>query len=232
MNTKETEESLDLRSMEMKRTIVFIFLLLVVSVCITKIAAFSFLGNLQIPSLEKIKLERDAEKKFGKKRLCVITGTSSGLGKHTASQLLKDGNWHVIGAVRDMDKMAAVAEVEGFDMNNFTPMQCDLASFDSTRQFAANLIDFIKGKPLDRFVCNAAVYQPSLPHAKWSEDNIEQSLQINHLSHFLLCSLFIPIMRDAVKPRVIMVGSVTGNDNTVGGGGVYPIADLHDMKGE
>ena len=27
-----------------------------------------------------------------------------------------------------MDKMAAVAEVEGFDMNNFTPMQCDLAS--------------------------------------------------------------------------------------------------------
>ena len=133
---------------------------------------------------------------------------------------------------RDMDKMAAVAEVEGFDMNNFTPMHCDLASFDSTRKFAANLIEFIKGRPLDRFVCNAAVYQPTLPYAKWSEDNIEQSLQINHLSHFLLCSLFIPIMRDAVKPRVIMVGSVTGNDNTVGGGGVYPIADLHDLKGE
>jgi hypothetical protein len=30
---------------------------------------------------------------------------------------------------------------------------------------------------------------------------------------------------------VIMVGSVTGNDNTVGGGGVYPIADLHDLEG-
>lgn len=28
-----------------------------------------------------------------------------------------------------------------------------------------------------------------------------------------------------------MVGSVTGNDNTVGGGGVYPIADLHQMEG-
>ena len=28
-----------------------------------------------------------------------------------------------------------------------------------------------------------------------------------------------------------MVGSVTGNDNTVGGGGVYPIADLHDLEG-
>ena len=30
----------------------------------------------------------------------------------------------------------------------------------------------------------------------------------------------------AEDPRIITVGSVTGNDNTVGGGGVYPIADL------
>lgn len=60
---------------------------------------------------------------------------------------------------------------------------------------------------------------------------IEQQLQINHLGHFLLSSLLIPVMRDANKARVIMVGSVTGNDNTVGGGGVYPIADLKELKG-
>ena len=30
---------------------------------------------------------------------------------------------------------------------------------------------------------------------------------------------------------MIMVGSVTGNDNTVGGGGVYPIADLRELEG-
>ncbi len=38
-------------------------------------------------------------------------------------------------------------------------------------------------------------------------------------------------MREAQKARVIMVGSVTGNDNTVGGGGVYPIADLRELEG-
>ena len=32
-------------------------------------------------------------------------------------------------------------------------------------------------------------------------------------------------------PRITMVGSVTGNDNTVGGGGVYPVADLKDLDG-
>jgi len=38
-------------------------------------------------------------------------------------------------------------------------------------------------------------------------------------------------MMKAADPRVIMVGSVTGNDNTVGGGGVYPIADLKNLDG-
>lgn len=38
-------------------------------------------------------------------------------------------------------------------------------------------------------------------------------------------------MTEAKDPRVIMVGSVTGNDNTVGGGGVYPIADLKNLDG-
>lgn len=38
-------------------------------------------------------------------------------------------------------------------------------------------------------------------------------------------------MKKSPDPRVIMVGSVTGNDNTVGGGGVYPIADLKNLDG-
>ena len=38
-------------------------------------------------------------------------------------------------------------------------------------------------------------------------------------------------MKGASDARVINVGSVTGNDNTVGGGGVYPIADLRDLEG-
>lgn len=31
--------------------------------------------------------------------------------------------------------------------------------------------------------------------------------------------------------RMIVVGSITGNDNTVGGGLVYPVADLGDLSG-
>ena len=76
-----------------------------------------------------------------------------------------------------------------------------------------------------------SVYQPSLPYAKWSIDGHEQTMQINFLSHFLMISKLLDGMKEAPDPRVIMVGSVTGNDNTVGGGGVYPIADLKQLEG-
>lgn len=154
--------------------------------------------------------------------LVVLTGASSGLGRKTAQALLRSGDYHVIGAVRDLDKMEAVAEIDGFNMDNFTPMHCELNSFDSVRKFCAKVDEFRMSKPIDRLVCNAGVYQPSLPYPKWSADNHEQTMQINFLSHFLMISEFMPaLMESKVGPRVIMVGSVTGNDNTVGGGYVF-----------
>lgn len=173
----------------------------------------------------------EVKEKFGEKKLVVLTGTSSGLGRKTAMALLRTGEYHVIGAVRDLDKMEAVAEVDGFDMDNFTPMYCELNSFDSVRKFCKTVDEFRLSKPIDRLICNAGVYQPTLPYAKWSVDNHEQTMQINFLSHFLMVSLLMNSMMDSPDPRVIMVGSVTGNDNTVGGGGVYPIADLHELDG-
>merc|ERR1719237_1953113 len=39
------------------------------------------------------------------------------------------------------------------------------------------------------------------------------------------------MMEGSDDARICMLGSVTGNDNTVGGGGVYPIADLKELEG-
>ena len=38
-------------------------------------------------------------------------------------------------------------------------------------------------------------------------------------------------MKKAKDARMVIVGSITGNDNTVGGGLVYPLADLGDLSG-
>ena len=88
----------------------------------------------------------------------VVTGTSSGLGRKTALALLNSGEYHVIGAVRDIDKMETVAEIDGFDLQHFTPMKCELNSFDSVKTFCDNINDFRMNKPLDRLICNDGVY--------------------------------------------------------------------------
>jgi len=171
------------------------------------------------------------EERFGDKKLVVITGTSSGLGRKTAAALLRTGQYHVVGAVRDIYKMEAVAEVDEFPEDSFTTMECELNSFESVRKFCNDLKEWKGAKPIDRLICNAGVYQPSLDYAKWSADGHEQTMQINYLSHFLMISELIEDMTHAADPRIITVGSVTGNDNTVGGGGVYPIADLKTLNG-
>eukprot|EP00595_Chromulina_sp_UTEXLB2642_P002335 CAMPEP_0196765140 /NCGR_PEP_ID=MMETSP1095-20130614/7665_1 /TAXON_ID=96789 ORGANISM="Chromulina nebulosa, Strain UTEXLB2642" /NCGR_SAMPLE_ID=MMETSP1095 /ASSEMBLY_ACC=CAM_ASM_000446 /LENGTH=319 /DNA_ID=CAMNT_0042122631 /DNA_START=395 /DNA_END=1354 /DNA_ORIENTATION=- len=110
-------------------------------------------------------------------------------------------------------------------------MKLDLGSFQSVKDFVFNLKSFKSNRPLDRLVCNAAVYQPALSVPRYTEDGFEEQLQINHLSHFLLCNLLLEDMKRNKDARMIIVGSITGNDNTVGGGAVYPIADLGDLKG-
>merc|ERR1719506_525222 len=194
-------------------------------------AGFKFMSNFKMPTIQGQLREKKAEAKFGTKKLVVITGTSSGLGRKTARALLRTGKYHVVGAVRDLDKMELVAEMDEFNMGDFTAMHCELNSFDSVRKFCAELDKFKLTKPIDRLICNAGIYQPSLPYAKWSEDGHEQTMQVNYFSHFLMISLLMPDMVRAPDPRVILVGSVTGNDNTVGGGGVYPIADLKELEG-
>lgn len=134
----------------------------------------------------------------------VITGTSSGLGKATTKALLRSGDYHVIGAVRDLEppghsrgfrdaprKMKVVADLEAFDMERFTPMwpckrglketfsmqrYLDLASFESVKDFAKELDKFRGDRPIDRLVCNAAVYQPTLSYPKWTVDGHEQPI--------------------------------------------------------
>jgi len=144
--------------------------------------------------------------------------------------LISKGDYFVVCACRDTDKMKKIAESESFDPSSYAVLELDLASFDSTKKFFSNL-QALKSRPVDSLVCNAAVYQPALPTPKFTEDGFEEQLQINHLSHFLLCSLFLPEMKKVKGARMIIVGSITGNSNTIGGGLVLPLADLGDLAG-
>ena len=68
--------------------------------------------------------------------------------------------------------MEVVAEIDELPLGDFTAMQVELNSFESVRSFHRQLSEWKGDKPVDRLICNAAVYQPSLDYAKWSVDGL------------------------------------------------------------
>mmetsp|Transcript_10969 Transcript_10969/g.34941 ORF Transcript_10969/g.34941 Transcript_10969/m.34941 type:complete len:421 (-) Transcript_10969:242-1504(-) len=169
---------------------------------------------------------------IGNRKLVVVTGASSGLGLYGAMELAKSGEYYVVMACRNVERSEAIAKEMGFPPNSYTVVKLELGSFDSVRNFVFNLKAFKGPRALDRLVCNAAVYLPTDPKPRFTEDGFEMSMGVNHLGHFLLVQLLLgDLKRSTRDPRVIIVGSITGNQNTVGGGLVYPRADLGKLDG-
>jgi len=194
------------------------------------------LTQTELPA--KIYLPKDKESpkalgglKVGNRKLTVITGASSGLGLNTAVALSKTGRHFVVMAVRDVEKGKKVAKEMGMPENTYVVMKLELGSLQSVRDFVFNLKAFKSARPLDNLICNAAVYRPTDPEPAWTDDGFEQSMGINHFGHFLLANLMVDDMAKAKDARMCIVGSITGNTNTVGGGLVYPQADLGDLSG-
>ncbi|CAA7399091.1 unnamed protein product [Spirodela intermedia] len=169
-------------------------------------------------------------KKTLRKGTVIITGASSGLGLATAKALAETGKWHVIMACRDFLKAERAAKSVGMNKENYSVIHLDLASLDSVRQFTDNFRR--SGRPLDALVCNAAVYLPTAKEPTFTADGFELSVGTNHLGHFLLARLLLDDLKKSDYPsrRLIIVGSITGNTNTLAGN-VPPKADLGDLRG-
>ncbi|KAL8492012.1 hypothetical protein ACS0TY_023568 [Phlomoides rotata] len=169
-------------------------------------------------------------KKTLRKGSVIITGASSGLGLATAKALGESGKWHVIMACRNFLKAEKAAKSVGIPKENYTVMHLDLASLESVRQF----VDTFRRseRPLDVLVCNAAVYQPTAKEPTFTADGFEISVGTNHLGHFLLSRLLLDDLKKSDFPhrRLIIVGSITGNTNTLAGN-VPPKANLGDLRG-
>ena len=138
-------------------------------------------------------------------------------------------------AVRDFSKAEAAARAAGLPRDSYSVVHLDLASLDSVRAF----VDAFRasGRRLDALVANAAVYLPTAKEPRFTADGFELSVGTNHLGHFLLCRLLLEDLerapaanRGSARPRLVIVGSITGNTNTLAGN-VPPKADLGDLRG-
>ena len=166
------------------------------------------------------------------KPVAIVTGSSSGLGLYTAKALIKNG-YFVVNAVRSPEKMQVKANELGLDESSYAIMYLKLGDLQSVRDFAT---EFRRSKYVKNFqalVCNAALYLPNATVPSYTKDGFEECVGVNHLGHHLLSLLLLDDLAeapDANMKRLIIVGSVTGNTNTLAGQ-VPPRAGLGDMSG-
>jgi NAD(P)-dependent dehydrogenase (short-subunit alcohol dehydrogenase family) len=136
-------------------------------------------------------------------RVVVVTGANSGLGLVIARELARRGALVVL-ACRNMEKgRAAHAEVAAVASGPEPELEeLDLASLESVRDFAGRFE--AKHDGLDLLINNAGVMASP---RRLTEDGFELHLGTNHLGHFVLTRLLLPLMEGREDARVVTVSS-------------------------
>ena len=136
-------------------------------------------------------------------RTAVVTGTG-GIGYECGLALAGAGAT-VIFAGRNPAKGAnAVSKVLGLHPSAAVRFELlDLASLASVHAFAERLRS--SERKVDILINNAAVM--ALPKRQTTQDGFEMQFGTNHLGHFALTLLLLPLLRASDAPRVVTVSS-------------------------
>ncbi len=162
----------------------------------------------------KIKMMEDQTGK-----VVIITGSNTGIGYHMAYMLASKGAY-VVMACRNLEKASDSRKkiLKDFPKANIKLYQLDLADLDNIRYFAKKFIN--ENDRLDVLINNAGVMIP--PYSK-TKNNFELQFGTNHLGHFALTGLLLPLLEKNDNGRIITVSSIAHNPG---------IIDFNDLNSE
>ncbi|HAU21817.1 MAG TPA: short-chain dehydrogenase [Erythrobacter sp.] len=136
-------------------------------------------------------------------KLVFVTGGASGLGQETARVMAAKGA-HVVLAARDQAKLDEAADAIRADTGSdkVETIIVDLASLDSVRSCSAEANS--RFDRIDLLINNAGVMAcPQMQTA----DGFEMQFGTNHLGHFLLTKLLMPLVEKGSGKRIINLSS-------------------------
>lgn len=136
--------------------------------------------------------------------VAVVTGASGGMGRATAALLAAEHGMKVYLVARSREKGSeAVRFVNSRSGRSDAELiLCDLASLASVRAAAAELNAACAR--IDVLVNNAGVVTV---RREETEDGFERQLGVNHLGHFVLTGLLLPLLLNSRAGRIVVVSS-------------------------
>ena len=154
-----------------------------------------------------------------KGKICIITGSSSGIGKETAIGLAKMGAT-IVMVVRNQERgeKARTEMVKQAGNSSVDLMICDLSLMDSISRFAKEFKK--KYCRLDVLVNNAGA---SFSKREVTSEGFERNFAVNYLGPFFLTHELLDLLKSSAPSRIINVSSGLAKNGKV---------DLDDLQGE
>lgn len=152
-------------------------------------------------------------------KICIITGSNSGIGKETAIALARMGA-RIVMVVRDQERgeKARREIVKQTGNDSVDLMICDMSSMDSIRHFAEEFKK--KYDRLDVLINNAGA---SFSNREVTSEGFERNFAVNYLGPFLLTHELLDLLKLSAPSRIINVSSGLAKNGKV---------DLEDLQGE
>lgn len=146
-----------------------------------------------------------------KGKVCIVTGSNSGIGKETALALAGMGGT-VVMAVRSKERGEAAREeiVETTKNDSVELMICDVSSVSSIGEFVKDFAG--KYSRLDVLVNNAGAVFNS---RQVTVDGFERTLAVDYLGPFLLTQKLLPMLKSSASSRVINLSSGLAKNGVV-----------------
>jgi NAD(P)-dependent dehydrogenase (short-subunit alcohol dehydrogenase family) len=135
-------------------------------------------------------------------KTAIVTGANSGIGWQAAKALATNGA-RVLLACRNLDRGKSAAERirAAHDGAEVDVAHLDLSSMASVQEFAESRFE-----PIDILINNGGVMSP--PRRVMTADGFELQFATNHLGHFALTGLLLPLLLRTDAPRVVTVSSL------------------------
>ncbi len=193
-------------------------LLLLESIVVAVEVLLQKLWMLRLPPLERIGLSPGGDplaSPLAGRRVCIVTGPTSGIGKEIATEMHRRG-YLVVLACRNRAKgeqlAAELVRAGPAPAAQASPrvQVLDVASLGSVRRFAADWDESVK-LPVHVLINNAGIFGMSAPREETC-DGFESHMGTNHLGHFLFTELMLPWLKEARREtgrpaRVVNVSS-------------------------
>eukprot|EP00798_Chlamydomonas_sp_ICE-L_P010646 gene10646-12326_t len=155
------------------------------------------------------------------KKVALVTGSTDGIGKHTATLLARDG-YRVLLHGRSEARLSTtkseiLSKVPDADLHTYCH---DLSTLSESKGLARAVLD--GHDRLDVLINNAGVFQEKFI---LTPDNLESSFAINVAATYILGCMLLPMLQSTESSRILNVASISQ------GGGNLRMDNLQYQKG-